>query len=83
MSNFYNALVDAAKGMRQTNQRYIQMLNGYRMGKRETAKYKRYMKQNIKEARFYLAMAKAEKEYLKDVKTLRSGNSGTDHQQPV
>jgi hypothetical protein len=83
MSNLYNALIDAAKGMRQTNQRYIQMLNDYRMGKRETAKYKRYMKQNIKEARFYLHMAKAEKEYIKNVKELRSGNLGTDHQQSV
>jgi hypothetical protein len=83
MSNLYNALIDAAKGMRQINQTYIGMLNAYPMNKRETAKYRRYMKQNIKEARFYLAMAKVEKEYLKDVKTLRSGNSGTDHQQPV
>jgi len=83
MTNLYKALIDAAKGMRQTNQRYIQMLNDYPMNKRETAKYKRYMKQNIKEARFYLAMAKAEREYLKNVKTLRSGDLGTDHQQLV
>jgi len=83
MSNLYNTLIGAALGLRQTNQTYIGMLNAYPMNKRETAKYRRYMKQNIKEARFYLAMAKVEKEYLKDVKTLRSGNSGTDHQQPI
>jgi hypothetical protein len=70
MTRLYKALIDAAKGMRQTNQRYIQMLNDYPMNKRETAKYKKYMKQNIKEARFYIAMAKAEKEYIKNVKAV-------------
>jgi len=70
MTRLYKALIDAAKNMRQTNQRYIQMLNDYPMNKRETAKYKKYMKQNIKEARFYLSMAKAEKEYIKNVKAV-------------
>ena len=70
MTRLYKALIDAAKNMRQTNQRYIQMLNDYPMNKRETAKYKKYMKQNIKEARFYLNMAKAEKEYIKNVKAV-------------
>ena len=62
MSNLYKSLIDAAKGLRQTNQVYIGMLNEYRLNKKETAKYKRYLKQNIREARFYLHMAKAEKE---------------------
>jgi hypothetical protein len=83
MSNLYNTLIGAALGLRQTNQTYIGMLNAYPMNKRETAKYRRYMKQNIKDACFYLAMARAEKEYLKNVKTLRSGDLGTDHQQSV
>lgn len=70
MTRLYKSLIYAAKNMRQTNQRYIQMLNDYPMNKRETAKYKKYMKQNIKEARFYIAMAKAEKEYIKNVKAV-------------
>jgi hypothetical protein len=79
MTRLYKTLVEAAINMRHTNQRYIQMLNMYPMNKRETAKYKKYMKRNIKEARFYIAMARAEKEYLKNVETLRSGDFGTDH----
>lgn len=80
MSNLYKALVDAAKGLRVTNRIYIGMLKDYSLNKKETAKYKRYLQQNIKEARFYIKMAKAEKEYAKNVKALRSGDLGTDHQ---
>ena len=79
MTKFYKTLVGAAIEMRRTNQRYIQMLNDCPMNKRETAKYRRYMKRNIREARFYLNMAKVEKEYIKNVETLRSGDFGTDH----
>ena len=79
MSSLYNTLVSTAKSLRETNHVYIGLLASHPITKKELAKYKRYMKQNLKEACFYLKMAKAEKEYAKNVKALRSGDLGTDH----
>ena len=62
MTILYEALVDAAKGLRLTNQKYIEMLNSDRLSDVQIARYQMLIKQNIKDVRFYLDLAKAEKD---------------------
>lgn len=66
MSKLYGVLVQAAKNLRQTNHQYIKLINEFPTHPKDVVRWKIYMNNNLKEAKFYLRMAKAEKEYMKN-----------------